>query len=224
MMVALYLLLDFAMLAGLALVSPARGWRLAVALLVLGWTAGSFNAMVEAVAFQVLPIGTAAAILAGMLVQFALLAALAVLIAWKWRGASPPAARANITPLRLLAVILGYELLYFGAGALVFPFVQHFYTAQMLPSFGLVAGLQVPRALIFAAAAWPWLRTNPRHAPLMLGLAFAVIAGIAPLLPENPYMPADIRFAHAIETSSSNFLFGFLVGWLLRPRRTTRSD
>ena len=39
------------------------------------------------------------------------------------------------------------------------------------------------------------------------------------MLPDNPYMPPDVRLAHGIETSSSNFLFGLLVGWLLRAKR-----
>jgi hypothetical protein len=32
-------------------------------------------------------------------------------------------------------------------------------------------------------------------------------------------MPPDIRFYHGVETSSSNFLFGLLVGYLLTRRR-----
>jgi hypothetical protein len=31
-------------------------------------------------------------------------------------------------------------------------------------------------------------------------------------------MPESVRMAHLAETASSNFLFGALVGWLLRVR------
>jgi hypothetical protein len=54
---------------------------------------------------------------------------------------------------------------------------------------------------------------------LVLGFAFSMIGGIAPLFPDNPYMTADARLAHGIETGSSNFLFGIAVGWLLTRRR-----
>jgi hypothetical protein len=42
---------------------------------------------------------------------------------------------------------------------------------------------------------------------------------VAPLLPDNPYMPADIRFYHGIEVTVSNFLFGLAVGYLFNWRR-----
>jgi hypothetical protein len=53
-----------------------------------------------------------------------------------------------------------------------------------------------------------------RGAPLVLALVYGIIGGVASLLPDNPYMPPDIRFYHAIETSASNFLFGLVVGFL----------
>lgn len=224
MMVALYLLLTLAamILAGYA--SPVRGLALALALLALAWGIGQFNILIEAVAFAVMPLGDAAIQLAVSLVLFGLLAAVAVAVLGKWRGEGGEAVALRLTPLRLLGVILGYELLYWGAGMAAFPFLAHFYTPEMLPPVWLVAALQVPRALIFVAAAWLWLRTGPRAAPWVLGLAFSVIAGIAPLLPDNPYMPADIRLVHGIEVGTSNFLFGLLLAWLLQPARKARQN
>jgi hypothetical protein len=55
-----------------------------------------------------------------------------------------------------------------------------------------------------------------------MGLVYGVVGGIAPLLPDNPYMPADIRFYHGIETSVSNFLFGLIVGYLFTRARPLR--
>lgn len=49
---------------------------------------------------------------------------------------------------------------------------------------------------------------------LALGLLFAVLMNTQLLLP-NPYMPETVRMTHLIETASSNFFFGLLVGWLL---------
>jgi hypothetical protein len=53
---------------------------------------------------------------------------------------------------------------------------------------------------------------------LSIGLLFSVVM-TAPLLLPNPYMPEPVRMAHLVETTSSNFIFGIFVGWLL-----TRGD
>lgn len=221
-MAILALALALGMLVALAVVSPAQQLRLFVALLLLGWIVGFLNAQIEAVAFGILSLGYALSVLAGAAVVCAALAGLAVLIAGKWwhadEGVSVPL---KLTPGRIVGVILGYELLYWSAGMAVFPFIQHFYTPEMLPHPGLVAALQVPRSLIFLAAAWLWLRTGPRAAPLMLGLAFSILGGVAPLLPDNPLMPPDVRLAHGIEVGISNLLFGIWVGWLFRVKTTS---
>ena len=83
-----------------------------------------------------------------------------------------------------------------------------------------VAAVQVVRSLIFLAASYPLLKSGLRGAPLMLALVYGIIGGVAPLLPDNPYMPADIRFYHAIETTTSNFIFGLIVGLLFSFRGT----
>jgi hypothetical protein len=222
MMFALYVLLTLAALVLAGAVSPARGRASWLSLLVLGWTVGQFNTLIEAVVFSVMPLRDALFQLAIAFVAVALLAAIAVFLLGKWRGQGPGAVSAAVTWRIIAGVVLGYELLYWTAGTLVWPFVADFYANKPLPAVALIAALQVPRALIFAAAAWPWLRTGPRHAPWVLGTAFAVIGGIAPMFPENPYMPADVRFAHGIETSVSNFLFGLLVGSLLRAKAVSR--
>lgn len=38
----------------------------------------------------------------------------------------------------------------------------------------------------------------------------------APLPLPNPYMPEAVRMAHLVEAASSNFLFGWLLGGLLK--------
>jgi glucose-6-phosphate-specific signal transduction histidine kinase len=54
-----------------------------------------------------------------------------------------------------------------------------------------------------------------------LGWSGALLTGLFASLPmntphiiPNPYMPADVRMIHFIETASSTFLFGVLVFWL----------
>lgn len=217
MMLALYILTTLAALILAAAVSPGRGRKLWLALIALCWGIGQFNTLLEAVVFSVMPASAMAIQLLVSLIPIALLATIAVAVTGKWRGPGPENARPNLAWQRLLAVIVGYEILYFGAGTIVWPFVQHFYADKPLPAATLIAALQVPRSLVFVLSALLWLRTGPRHASLVLGVAFALIGGIAPMFPDNPYMPADIRLAHGVETGTSNFLFGLLTGWLLRP-------
>ena len=48
-------------------------------------------------------------------------------------------------------------------------------------------------------------------------LAVGLLCGVpltAPLLIPNPYMPAPIRLTHLLETSTSTFLYGCLIGWV----------
>lgn len=57
--------------------------------------------------------------------------------------------------------------------------------------------MQVAQSLIFVGAVYPLLRSGLRGSPLILALVYANIGGVAPLIPDNPYMPPDIRFYHA---------------------------
>ena len=76
---------------------------------------------------------------------------------------------------------------------------------------------QLLRALLCALLALPVVRLlkgSRRESALAVGALFAVLMNAQLLLP-NPYMPAGMLITHLIETASSNFIFGFLVGWLL---------
>lgn len=218
MKILLYLALNLAVLIAAARLSHGPRWPLFLALLILGVGIGMANNLIEAIVFGVIRPADAIGGLGFALTSFTLLSLLAVLIAGQWRGPAVPPATLPLTPARLALAVIAYELLYFGAGTLVFPYVADFYATRTLPPFHLVAALQVARALIFLAFAIPLLRRAPRHAPWLLAVAFAVIAGIAPLVMDNPYMPANIRFYHAIEVGTSNFVFGFILGWLFRSR------
>ena len=49
---------------------------------------------------------------------------------------------------------------------------------------------------------------------VLTGVAFALLMNSQHLLP-NPYMPGKIPLYHFLETSSSNFIWGFLIVWVL---------
>ena len=77
--------------------------------------------------------------------------------------------------------------------------------------------LQALRALLWVALAVPVIQMMKGEwwkAGLAVALLFGVVMNAQLLLP-NPLMPADVRMAHLLETASSNFLFGWLVVFVL---------
>lgn len=221
MMLGFYLLLNFAVLWMVARASSATGLRLVMMLVLLGFVVGSANNLIEALFFKVLPLRELAAAAVPAAIVFAILSPLAVLLARRWKSADRPACvEGGFTPATLLAVVVAYELLYWTAGTLVYPYIANFYaTTRTIPPVIAVSAMQVVRSLIFVGAVYPLLKSGVRGAPLVVALVYSVIGGVAPLLPDNPYMPSDIRFYHAVETSLSNFLFGLVVGFLFTLRR-----
>lgn len=72
---------------------------------------------------------------------------------------------------------------------------------------------QIFRGLLWILIALPVLAVTKGsmiHKGIILGLLFAVLGSSQLLLP-NPYMPGPVRMAHLIETSSSNFIWGFII-------------
>lgn len=140
---------------------------------------------------------------------------------------------------KLGAVIVLYELLYFGFGYYVAwrnPAVLSFYQgtdpgtflAQMrnvATQTPTLIPFQALRALLWAAFALPaigMLRHKPWLGALLTGLLLSLPMNIPHIVP-NPYMPAAVRTAHFIETTTSTFIFGVLMFWLLhRPHRSLR--
>ena len=130
----------------------------------------------------------------------------------------------------LLLVVVVYPLLYWLAGYFIawqFQAIRHYYTGAA-SNEGMVAGflgffkdglyfLQVGRAFLWFLLAWPFLkhfRGSKLQGALMLGALFSVLHCAQLLLP-NPYMPADIRYPHLLETASSTFIWGYVVAWVL---------
>ena len=86
--------------------------------------------------------------------------------------------------------------------------------------------LQAVRALLWTALAVPVIKMTKGgwwHAGLAVALLFGVFM-TAPLLLPNTLMPTEVRMAHLLETSTSNFLFGWLIVYSLRSRREINLD
>lgn len=79
-------------------------------------------------------------------------------------------------------------------------------------------GLQIIRGLIWSTLAYllgRMIESSPKwEKVLIISLSFSLIGTFLLLVP-NPFMPEVVRKVHFIEVSSSNFLFGFLAGWVL---------
>jgi hypothetical protein len=137
---------------------------------------------------------------------------------------------------KLVVIAVAYVILYFTFGYFVawrHPGVPEYYggtdpgsfLAQMktvLRNTPWLVPFQILRAMCWVALALPVIRMLRGKWPetaLSIGLLFAVVMN-APLLLPNPYMPEPVRMAHLVETASSNFIFGILVGWLLTQRHS----
>lgn len=211
--------LDLAAMLLLAAMTPARGLRLFLALIALGFGIGVVNVLDEAVLFQLMPPSLALPAVTYSTAVMAVASALAVLVAGKALGRGAPPIALRLTPLRLLALVAAYVALYFVAGMLIFPMVKAFYADTRIPSLPVLLAIQAVRGAIYVAACIPLLRLGPRLAPLTLGLAVPIIAGFAPLAADNPLMPAQARAWHALEIGWSNFVFGALMALVLAPKR-----
>jgi hypothetical protein len=65
--------------------------------------------------------------------------------------------------------------------------------------------------------------TTARKA-LLIGLVFSILGGIAPLIPPNEFMPADIRIGHGFEVGVSNLIYGVILGYLWGVSRTNEGQ
>jgi hypothetical protein len=126
---------------------------------------------------------------------------------------------------RFVIADFAYPLLYFAAGMMVFPFVRDFYATQTIPPFGALLALQLlVRGPIFVAICWLMTRMldlprTPRV--LTVGVAFTILSGIALIIPSAVF-PDPVRWAHFVEVTVSNFIFGVTAAWLWGAPSATR--
>ena len=150
---------------------------------------------------------------------------------WPLLFRKPGTTQANFRPLagrsvqeklwRFLLADLAYPVLYFVAGMLVFPFVRDFYATQTIPPAGVVFTLQLmvrgPIYLGVCLLMTRMLGLARLPGAIAVAAAFATLNGIAPLIIPTGIFPELVRWAHLIEVTTSNFVFGFIVAWLWGP-------
>ena len=130
-----------------------------------------------------------------------------------------------------MLAIIAYPLIYFLAGYFIawqFESVRMFYSGEIQDNsfFQMMRGniesglyfFQIPRALLwilFGYYTFQLIDGNWKLKGLIIGLLFATLMNAQQILP-NPYFPDQVAMAHFIETFSSNFLWGFLISYVLQ--------
>ena len=213
------------------------GWKLVLTVFLVFYGANTLMPQIETAYFVTrLPPGMLPRLFLAGLIIAAVFAPLAVLILGKTRPES------QITRLKILAggwpgklalIVIAYVFLYFTFGYFVAwrsPAVRAYYggsdpdsfiahIASLLRSEPMLFLLQAVRALLWTSIAMPVIKMTKGatwESALAVALLFAVVN--SQLLIPNPLMPAEVRMAHLLETTTSNFIFGWLVVLILRWR------
>ena len=218
------------------------GWRLVGTIFLVFFGVTSVMSQIETAVFVPrLPPGTVPRIVLMGGITAALFAPFAVLLMGKrraQRGEQEPGRASLIRRggwwARAVLVAAVYVVLYFTFGYFVAwrdPAVRAFYggaePAGFLPNMAATLRdqlwlplFQLARGLMWVALAWlimQMMKGKWWEAGLGVALSFAVLMNAQLLLP-NPFMPEAVRMTHLVETASSNFLFGWIAAWVLRPK------
>jgi len=238
--------LQAAVMSYLILRSRWTGWPLAAAVFVVFYGVTTLMPQSDSVVFLTrLPAGTLPKLFLMGALTAAPFSVLAVVILGKRKGESVTVhqdSRQRIPTSewswKIALIVLAYVCLYFTFGYYIAwrnPAVRAYYGGVDEGSFFTHMGtvlrttpwlipFQALRAICWVALALLVIRMQQGQrleVALAIGLLFAVMT--APLLLPNPYMPEAVRMAHLLETTSSNFVFGTFVVWLLTQHRRTPS-
>ena len=129
--------------------------------------------------------------------------------------------------VRFLACAVSYVFLYYLAGMIIFPFVRDFYMRIGVPPVWVIVPLQLlfrgPLFVLLCLLLLRMFRLPRLSGALAVGLAFTLVSAVATLIIPNPFFPDSVRWAHFCEVTSSNFLFGCVVGWIWGKPGTARA-
>ncbi|MCM3904300.1 MAG: hypothetical protein ND866_21585 [Pyrinomonadaceae bacterium] len=226
--------LNTAILSYVIIRSRWVGWKLIGAIFLIFFGISTFMSQIETAYFVTrLPPGMLPRLFLAGGITAAIFSPLAVLVLGKKRHDGPDkevSARLDM-PLgewvwKLSLIVVVYLVIYFTFGYFIAwrsSAVRTYYggsdpgsfLAQMnivLRDTPWLLPLQVVRAMLWTGLAVLAIRLMKGlwwEIGLVVGLLFAIPN--AQLLIPNPFMPAEVRMAHLLETASSNFLFGWLV-------------
>ncbi len=213
--------------AALALVrnglTPATSFQAIATIAWLYWGLSFLSNLIEAVAFHVLPLQTAARSI-GVQLALAILAACLLECFMPPPQPGRPAQTIVATGLfwRLPLLALAFLAVYLAAGIAIQPWIMSFYAGRPLPSLVTLSILAPCRGLLDLACMYPWFHAwalSRRRAACAAAYVFPALCGWGPLLLPNQYLPPAIRLAHAAEMGGSGILFGALAALVLRRSR-----
>lgn len=217
------LVTDFLVAAVLGIVavrSDWLGWRLALALVAIPWAINLVN-MIEGAIF----LKNSGVPWRPVMLMMSL-AYILVFPLWRYIFGAGEVVPPHYSPFsrksagsviwRFGLSDVSYLFLYFLAGSIIFPFVRTFYATQTLPSAGTIIALQLllrgPVFVLLCMLLVRMIGLARWQGAIAVGLAFTILSGVAPLLTPNPYFPDYVRWVHFGEVTSSNLIFGMLVG------------
>ena len=231
-MILLVSLLQTVVLSYPIIRSRWTGWPLVVTMIFVFYGVMTFLSQIETVVFlqyleDVVPVEETPRLFLDGAITAALFSPSAVLIHGKMRGSeeSQEPNRRLVMPWvewgwKLIVIAVVYVFIYISFGMFVaVPLAgdafQEYYADLQLPAW--ILPFQMVRAMIWTAIALPVIRMMKGRwweAGLAVGLLFSALMGSLLLIPTE-FMPEAIRLAHFVEVTSSNFLFGWIVAWLL---------
>ena len=204
--------------------STLKKLKLAISVFVIHYLIGHFNLSIEAYIFNVTDRSkTIEEMLQGLFVAV-FFAPIFVYLLAAWDG-QKILLNLKSRPIMgwALRIFLGmflYLIFYLAAGMILqatYPELMDFYKDK-LPPLDIMIFTQFPRGLIFVVVAILVSRTSTlpllRNA-ILIGSLFSILGAIAPLIPPSEFMPGNIRLVHGFEVGISNFIYGWVLGYLL---------
>jgi hypothetical protein len=205
--------------------SSQQGWTLSGTLFVLYFGINCLNSLDETFLYK---IGIKAyemfRLIGSGFCTALIFAPLLVLILGCWNTDEQEAAEAVVPRsaanwvTRIAIGVLLYVLCYYVTGMAAHPFVKDFSAGFKLPDTAGMLGMEFLRGIVYVAAGLAvtsGMKGKRSRAAATLSLAFPILAGVAPLLVHNPYLPDYIRLAHGFEIGTSNLAYGALLGHIL---------
>jgi hypothetical protein len=241
-------LMQVMILSYIILRSQLWGWKLSLFLFMAFYGSMTFIPQIESLVYlpDKLPHDLIPKLFFMGLITTVLFSPLAVLILGKMRKSSEAEdldskmiVSKNEWIAKLGALTLIYLFLYYAFGYYVAwknPVVREYYggsdpgnflaqLVQIGKTTPWMYPLQALRALLWILLVLPLTRSlkgSSWEIAFVMAAFFSVWS--LQLLAPNPYMPSEVAFTHMIETISSNFVFGFILGWLLSKRHVSVRD
>jgi len=212
------------------------GWKLVLAIIVIYYGVVTFQTNVETVVFlnylvDIVPTEMLPILFVQGAITAGIFAPLATVILGRMKdseGGQEPNLKLVMPGIewvwKLVVIAVIWVGVYFAFGAFVaVPLAgevfQEYYAGLQLPAW--MPLFQLVRGVIWVAVAAPVIRMMKGHwweTALVVGLLFSFLMGFWLLAP-NPFMPEVIRMAHFVEVSSENFIFGFVLVYILKIRQ-----